>query len=123
MGNLQEAVSFNEVWQKYVRSEDNIIDTRCLYQVAQVSFASGAMFINEMQTVIRHNREYVPAYETLRHMMHIKGFALATDDEARDLVDLFNSQDGDLLSIWDKVSTEAKQVLIKAIINYPYTND
>lgn len=123
MGNLQEAVSFNEVWQKYVRSEDNIIDTRCLYQVAQVSFASGAMFINEMQTVIRHNREYVPAYETLRHMMHIKGFTLATDDEARDLVDLFNSQDGDLLSIWDKASTEAKQVLIKAIINYPYTND
>jgi hypothetical protein len=56
-------------------------------------------------------------------MMHIKGFTLATDDEARDLVDLFNAQDGDLLSIWDKASTEAKQVLIKAIINYPYTND
>lgn len=122
MGNIQEAFAFNEIWQKYVRSEDNIIDTRCLYQIAQTSYSSGAMFMSEMQAVIRHNPWYLPAYDTLRHMMHTKNLVLEINDDCS-LVEAFNSLDADFSLKWDASSVEEKRALIKAIINYPYIND
>ena len=123
MGNIDEAVAFNEEWQRYVRSEDNVIDSRCLYQIARTNFAAGAMFMGDMQSVISHNYRYIPAYETLRHMMHSRGLVLETESSSRELVDVFNSPDGDLTSMWYKVSEEAKFVLLRAIKNYPYDND
>ena len=123
LDNLQEAVAFNEVWQKYVRSEDNVVDTRCLYLIAQTNFTAGAMFMQDMQIVISNNQWYLPAYETLRRMMHSKGLILETEEEARELVDEFNSLDGDLTNAWSQSSLDAKRALVKAIINYPYDND
>ena len=123
MGNINEAISFNETWQKYVRSEDNVIDTRCLYKIAQTCFLAGTMFINDMQTVIQHNPWYVPAYETLRHMMHTKGLKLEADDETHQLIDAFNSMEDDFTSEWNNATIDERRALSKAIINYPYGND
>lgn len=123
IGDMDEAVAFNEIWQKYVRSEDNVIDSRCLYQIARTSFAAGAMFMSDMQSVIRHNRFYLPAYETLRQMMHAKGLVLATEDESRYLVDVFNASNGWIATAWRNSSQEARKTLLQAIIDYPYDND
>ena len=123
MGNMNEAVAFNEVWQKYVRSEDNVIDTRCLYQIAQTCFRAGAMFMSDMQTVIRHNPRYMPAYETLRHMMQSKGLTLKADNETHRLIDAFNSLEADFMSEYTNASFDEKRALLRAIINYPYENE
>lgn len=123
MGDIDEAIAFNEEWQKYVRSEDNTIDTRCLYQIARTNFAAGAMFMSDMQSVIGHNPYYVPAYETLRQMMHEKGLVLATEDESRNLVDVFNSSEGLIATAWRNSTLEARKTLLKAILAYPYDND
>ncbi len=56
-------------------------------------------------------------------MMHSRGLVLETESPSRELVDTFNSEDGDLTSMWYKVSEEAKFVLLRAIKNYPYDND
>ena len=123
MGNMNEAVAFNEVWQKYVRSEDNVIDTRCLYQIAQTCFRAGAMFMNDMQTVIKHNPWYLPAYETLRHMMHSKGLKLETETETHLLIDVFNSMEENFIAEYHNATIEERRALLMAIINYPYKND
>jgi hypothetical protein len=78
--------------------------------------------MSEMQAVIRHNPWYLPAYDTLRQMMHTKNLVLEINDDCS-LVEAFNSLDADFSLKWDASSVEEKRALIKAIINYPYIND
>ena len=73
-----------------------------------------------MQSVIRHCQLYVPAYELLRQMMHKNGYTLETSNENRNLVDVFNANEGNLTAAWRNSEVSAKQVLCHAILNFPY---
>lgn len=119
-GYMEEALRMAEEWRSYLRKQNEVVDIRCIYALAKINYALGNPFMADMQTVIRHNILYLPAYELLREMMHAKGLALETDSEKRILVDVFNANEGNLTAAWRNTDSETQRVLWHAILNYPY---
>ena len=53
-------------------------------------------------------------------MMHKNGYTLETSNENRNLVDVFNANEGNLTAAWRNSEVSARQVLCYAILNFPY---
>ena len=120
LGKVSDAESINGQWLSSLREHNESVDSRCRYALACSSFALDKPFMGDMQSFIRHNRSYLPGIETLRKMMHEKKLTLETYDENRSLVDVFNGSDGNLSAAWRNSSSKARQVLLRAIFDYPY---
>lgn len=120
MGDAAEAENINEQWLGSLREHNESVDSRCRYAIARSSFALDKPFMGDMQSFIRHNRSYVPAYEMLRKMMHEKKLVLETTDAQRNLVDVFNSTDGNLAAAWRNSDEKAQYALMRAILDFPY---
>ncbi len=121
-GSMEEALRMAEEWRSYLRKQNEVVDIRCIYTLAKINYALGNPFMSGMQTVIRHNILYLPAYELLREMMHEKGMTLETDSEKRNLVDVFNAHEGNLTAAWRNSNSEAQRALWHAILNFPYND-
>jgi hypothetical protein len=117
---LQEALTVAKEWCSYLREQNEVVDVRCRYSLAKVSYLLDKPFMTDMQSVIRHCQLYVPAYELLRQMMHKNGYTLETSNENRNLVDVFNANEGNLTAAWRNSEVSAKRVLCHAILNFPY---
>ena len=117
---LQEALTVAQEWCSYLREQNEVVDVRCRYSLAKVSYLLDKPFMTDMQSVIRHCQLYVPAYELLRQMMHKNGYTLETSNENRNLVDVFNANEGNLTAAWRNSEVSAKRVLCHAILNFPY---
>lgn len=120
-GQIEEALHMAEEWRSYLRKQNEVIDMRCVYCLAKMNYLLGNSFMSDMQIVIRHSMLYVPAYKLLQEMMHAKGLVLETSSEKRTLVDVFNSNEGDLAAAWRNNNSETQRVLWHAILNFPYT--
>lgn len=120
MGQTDEAAAIIEEWRDYLHRMNEVVDCRCVYAIAKANFLLGKPFIADMQTMIRSNVLYLPAYEELRQMMHEKNLLLQADDKCSSLVQVFNSSDGNLSAAWRNNSQEARRALFRAIQSYPY---
>lgn len=120
MGDAAEAENINEQWMSSLREHNESVDSRCRYAIARSSFALDKPFMGDMQSFIRHNQFYVLGYEMLRKMMHEKNLVLETTDEQRNLVDVFNSADGDLATALCNSNVNARRALVRAILDFPY---
>jgi hypothetical protein len=117
---MQEALAVAEEWCSYLREQNEVVDVRCRYSLAKINYLLDKPFMSDMQSVIRHCQLYVPAYELLRQMMHKNGYTLETSNENRNLVDVFNANEGNLTAAWRNSEVSARQVLCYAILNFPY---
>lgn len=120
LGHLEDAAKTQDDWRASMREQNDVVDSRCRYAMALTNYELNKSYISDMQSVIRHNREYIPAIICLQRMLKSKGVLLETNAEARVLVDVFNGYEGDFPAAWRNSTLEARRVLITAIISYPY---
>ena len=121
-GNYEEAELALTEWKDKLKRHNRVLDDRYYYLSARIYKEMGNPYISAVQYVIRHTPRYITPMLFLKQSMNAAGLKLETEDDNSQLVEVFNrpSANQEFQTEWDKATSEERNILIQAVLDYPY---